>query len=98
MVQNDRATPMLHAVSQSTSCYTSLALTNFVCCWLLSVAAAVSKTAGRPLVAWQIMGRGKSLSEYEKGLIDAYKSADKSNREIALLINRSRSCCEQLRQ
>ena len=35
------------------------------------------------------MGRGKPLTEYEKGQIDAYKSNGKSNREISQLIRKS---------
>lgn len=35
------------------------------------------------------MGRGKSLSENEKGKIEGYKASGKSNREIATLLKRS---------
>ena len=35
------------------------------------------------------MARGRKLTEYEKGLIDAYHQAGKSNREIARLLRRS---------
>ena len=35
------------------------------------------------------MGRGKALTAYEKGQIDAYHASERSNREIAKLLSRS---------
>ena len=37
------------------------------------------------------MGRGKTLSEYEKGKIDAYSEEGRSCRAVAKLLKRSKS-------